>query len=226
MTVADEGEGTEIELLLPWYAAGTLNRREAQRVEAALAGDPELARRYELVREELSQTIQLNEALGAPSARAMEMLFAKIDSEPARTPSSSPSWGGRLRAFSAGLSPRTLAWSASVAAFAIVLEAAVIAGIIVNGNGVGLPGSYRAAAARLPSPAAASYALVQFQPQATAAEIGEFLASNKLSLAGGPSAGGLYRVQVSSKKLSPSELADILKKLQQNSVVGFIAPTQ
>ncbi len=225
MTVADEGEGTEIELLLPWYAAGTLSRREAQRVEAALAGDPELAKRYDLVRKELGQTIELNEALGAPSARAMQALFAKIDVEPPRAPVSA-SWGGRLRAFLAGLSPRTLAWSASVAAFAIVLEAAVIAGIMVNGNGAGLPGSYRAAAARLPGPAAASYALIRFQPQANAADIGAFLASNKLSLAGGPSAGGLYRVQVSSRKLSQSEVADMLKKLQQNGVVGFIAPAQ
>jgi anti-sigma factor RsiW len=225
MTVADEGEGTEIELLLPWYAAGTLSPREAQRVESALAGDPELAKRYDLVCKELGQTIELNEALGAPSARAMQALFAKIDAEPTRAPVSSP-WGGRLRAFLAGLSPRTLAWSASAAVLAIVLEAAVIAGIVVNGNGAGLPESYRAAAARLPSPAAASYAVVRFQPQATAAEIGDFLASNKLSVAGGPSAGGLYRVQVSSKKLSQPDLADILKKLQQNSVVGFIAPTQ
>ncbi len=55
-----------------------------QRVETALATDPELARRYELVREELAQTIHLNETLGAPSPRAMQALFAKIDAEPAR----------------------------------------------------------------------------------------------------------------------------------------------
>jgi hypothetical protein len=226
MTAADEGEATEIELLLPWYAAGTLSRREAQRVEAALAGDPELARRFELVRKELGQTIQLNEALGVPSARAMDALFAKIGSERARMPAFSSAWGGRVRDFLAGLSPRTLAWSAGVATFAIVLEAAVIAGVTLNGNGTGLPGNYRAAAAPPPGHAEASYALIRFQPQANAADIGKFLASNKLSLAGGPSAGGLYRVQISSRKLSQPEIADILKKLQGNSVVGFIAAAQ
>jgi hypothetical protein len=35
----------EIEELLPWHATGTLSRREADRVEQALAGDRELARR-------------------------------------------------------------------------------------------------------------------------------------------------------------------------------------
>ena len=56
----------EIEELLPWHAAGTLSRRDAQRVEEALARDPELARRYALVRDELGETIHLNETLGAP----------------------------------------------------------------------------------------------------------------------------------------------------------------
>jgi hypothetical protein len=79
-------EWHEIEELLPWHAAGTLSRRDADRVERALAGDRELARRYELVRQELAETTRLNETLGAPSARAMEKLFAAIDAEEARAP--------------------------------------------------------------------------------------------------------------------------------------------
>ena len=76
----------EIEELLPWYAAGTLSGREAERVEQALAGDRELAQRYELVRRELAETTRLNEALGAPSVRAMEKLFAAINAEEAHAP--------------------------------------------------------------------------------------------------------------------------------------------
>jgi len=71
-------ERQKIERLLPWHAAGTLSRRDTDRVEQALADDPELARRYDLVRQELAETIHLNERLGAPSARAMEKLFAAI----------------------------------------------------------------------------------------------------------------------------------------------------
>ena len=62
----------KIEELLPWHAAGTLSRRDADRVEQALAADPELAHRYQLVRKELTETTRLNETLGTPSARAME----------------------------------------------------------------------------------------------------------------------------------------------------------
>jgi len=79
-------ERHEIEALLPWHAAGTLSRRDADLLERALARDSELARRYDLVRQELAETIQLNEALGAPSARAMEKLFAAIDAEEAGAP--------------------------------------------------------------------------------------------------------------------------------------------
>ena len=82
----NEKERHEIEALLPWHAAGTLSRCDADRVEQALADDPELAPHYDLVRQELAETIHLNERLGAPSARAMEKLFAAIDAEEAGTP--------------------------------------------------------------------------------------------------------------------------------------------
>ncbi|MGA6979435.1 MAG: hypothetical protein WBZ23_23320 [Pseudolabrys sp.] len=125
-------ERQEIEELLPWHAAGTLSRRDAQRVEEALARDPELARRYALVREELGETINLNETLGAPLARALENLFAKIDAEPARQPTTSLNLDGRISEFLAGLSPRTLAWSATAAALAIVVQAGFLADIMLK----------------------------------------------------------------------------------------------
>ena len=37
-----EQEPSEIEMLLPWHAAGTLNARDARRVDEALARDPSL----------------------------------------------------------------------------------------------------------------------------------------------------------------------------------------
>jgi hypothetical protein len=49
-TISKEPERHEIEALLPWHAAGTLSRRDADRVQQALAGDRELTRRYDLVR--------------------------------------------------------------------------------------------------------------------------------------------------------------------------------
>ncbi len=119
-------ERDDLETLLPWHAAGTLSRRDAERVEKALAGDRELLRRFNLAREELNETIHLNETLGAPSARAMEKLFAAIDAEPVRKPKVSFDLAGRLANFVASFSPRTLALAGAVGALAIVLQAGVI----------------------------------------------------------------------------------------------------
>ena len=228
MNVAKENEPGNIELLLPWHAAGTLSQRDKQRVEAALAHDPELARRYELVREELGETIHLNETLGAPSARAMEALFAKIDAEPSRAPATSLNFGARVREFFADLSPRTLAWSASAAALAIVLQAGLIAGIVFKEQAAPTAGSYQTASMPLAAKVEGAYALIRFQPQANAADISKFMETNKLSIADGPTPGGLYRVRISPGKVSSTDLADIVKTLHDNNanVVGFIAPTQ
>ena len=122
----------DVEMLLPWHAAGTLSRRDAARVEQALANDNELAARYDLVREELGEAIRLNENLGAPSARAMEALFAKIDAEPVRKPRMSFNLTAWMTNFVAGFSPRTLAYGASAAALAIVLQAGILAGVFVK----------------------------------------------------------------------------------------------
>ena len=113
MNTKNKEAHSEIEELLPWHAAGTLSRSDARRVEEALARDPELARRYALVRDEFGETIHLNETLGAPSAHAMEKLFAKIDAEPVRKQAMSLNLGARVAEFFASFSPRTVAFPAA-----------------------------------------------------------------------------------------------------------------
>jgi hypothetical protein len=220
--MANGREPTEIELLLSWHAAGVLNERETQEVEAALSNDPELARRYEWVREELSQETSISEAFGEPSPRDVEALFARIDALPARR-AASLDLGARIVEFFAGLSPRTLAWSTAAAAFAIVLQAAVIAGILLNEKN---SDDYRTASTPTGIAGEGSDVLLRFKPQASAAEIADFLETNKLSIVGGPSAGGLYRARVSATKLAQPELMRIVKTLQDSEIVGFIAATE
>jgi hypothetical protein len=223
MTTANESGRGDIEDLLPWHAAGTLSPRDTQRVETALAADPELARRYELVREELAQTIHLNESLGAPSARAVEARFAKIDAEPARAPAISGNLGARIRDFFAALSPRTVAWSAAVAALAIVLQAGVIGVVLVNeNNGRG----YETASAPSTISGDGTYALIRFQPQVSAADITRFLDTNKFSIAAGPLAGGLFRVRIAPTRLAKTDRDRLITTVQTDQVVSFIAATQ
>jgi hypothetical protein len=211
----------DVELLLPWHAAGTLNRRDAARVEQALANDNELAARYEMVREELGEAIRLNETLGAPSARAMEQLFAKIDAEPARKPKLSFSLTTWLTDFVTGFSPRTLAYGATAAAFAIVLQAGILAGVFVKEGG----GIFDVASVKTENVDDGSFVLIRFNPQASAADITKFLEDQNASVVGGPSAGtGMFTLRVAPTKLSQGDLTAVVKKMAGNPVVGFTVP--
>ena len=67
-----------------------------------------------------------------PWHAALENLFAKIDAEPERQPAPSLNLGSRIGEFLASLSPRTLAWSATAAALAIVLQAGFLADIMLK----------------------------------------------------------------------------------------------
>jgi anti-sigma factor RsiW len=223
MTTVKQSEPSEIELLLPWYAAGTLDARESQQVEAALANDPELAARYEWVRAELAQETLVSEAAGEPSGRDVKTLFAKIDALPAPRSRSSIDFGARIAEFLAALSPRTLAWSAMAAALAIVLQAGFLAGIVLKERSAG---GYETASAPANVSGEGSYVLLRFQPQATATDVANFLETNKLSIVGGPSTGGLYRVRVAPTKLAKADLTRVVSTLQDNKVVGFIAVTE
>jgi hypothetical protein len=216
----NEPEHQGIEALLPWHAAGTLRSRDANRVEQALAGDRELARQSDLVREELLETIHLNETLRPPSARAMERVFAAIDAEEARAPRHRR-WldlGSRASEFLWSLTPRTVAWAATAVAVAIFVQAAVIAAVVVkeqgSPTGQGL--------ASLPNEG--SYAVVRFAPQATANEITNFLNARKATVVEGPLAGQLYRIRLSETKLPKEEVNKIVRQMQSESkIVDFIA---
>ncbi len=224
MNTTDEKPNvSEIETLLPWHAAGTLSRRDTQRVDDALAADPELARRYELVREELGETIHANETLGAPSARAMQKLFAAIDAEPARAQKPSFSLGAWLADFVGGFQPRTLAYAGTAAMLAIMLQAAVITGVVMKDDAAPSRGFTTASAPAAGVGAAGSFAMLQFAPGASAAEISAFLTANKLKIVDGPNAAGMFKVQVAVTALPKGALAQAVRQLQQNKVVGIIA---
>jgi len=213
-------ERQEIETLLPWHAAGTLSRRDAQRCEQALANDQDLARHYQAVREELHETIHLNESLGAPSARAMERLFAALEAEAPAPRKATFDLAGRLSEFLSGFSPRTLAWSAAAAAVAILLEAAVLTSVVIKDQA----GQSYAVASQATSDG--TLAVVRFAPQASVADISKFLDAHKAVMVDGPDMkkGGLYKIRLAVTGLPKAELIKLVQRMQTESkIVEFIA---
>jgi hypothetical protein len=220
-------EPSEIETLLPWHAAGTLNPRDARRVDEALARDPELARQYAVIREEYAETIHLNESLGAPSARAMAKLFAAIDGEPARNPSMWLNFSARVAQFFATLSPRTLAWSASLGAIALLLQAGVIGAVLVKNQTAPFQTaslSTNEPITRALGPEAPPRALVRFTPEARVADITALLDSYQASIVDGAK-GGMFRLQFGNKAMTKDEIAGLMSKLQHEKIVNLAVAT-
>jgi len=218
-------EPSEIEMLLPWHAAGTLNARDARRVEEALVRDPELARQYAVIREEYAETIDLNESLGAPSARAMQKLFAAIDEEPVRKPSLTSRISTGIAQFFASLSPRTVAWSAGAAAVALLLQAGVIGAVLMQGQTyqtASLSVNERSAGTMTRELAAAGTpprALVRFAPDAKMADINALLDNYQATVVG--AANGLFRLQFGGKSMNKDEVAGLMKKLRGEKIVSL-----
>jgi anti-sigma factor RsiW len=223
-----EQEPSEIEMLLPWHAAGTLDARDARRVDEALARDPELARHYAVIREEYAETIHLNESLGAPSTRAMQKLFAAIDEEPARNPPASLNLSARPSEFFARLSPRTLAWSASLGALVLLVQAGLIGVVLLKNQ----TASFQTASINTNEPVTRSLrpeapprALVRFVPDARVADIAALLDSYQASIVGGAN-GGMFSLQFGNKAMTKDEVASLMSKLQREKIISLAVAAQ
>lgn len=232
--VEHEAEG--VEALLPWHAAGTLSARDARRVEDALARDPALARQFAAIREELAETIHLNESLGAPSVRAMDKLFAAIDAEPARRASVAQgltaNWTTRLSTFMGALSPRALAFSASAAAVLLLAQAGVIGTVLFKqqagptfqtASAPATPVSAKPESAKLASASKAAASvelLVSFKPDARAADIAAFLAAYNAAIVDGPKA-GMFRLRLGPSMTVKSSPDQLIARIEREAVIAL-----
>ena len=223
-----EQEPSEIEMLLPFHAAGTLNARDTRRVDEALARDPDLARQYAVIREEYAETIALNETLGAPSVRAMQKLFAAIEADPSREAQPKISLSARISGFFASLSPRTLAWSASLGAVALVLQAGVIGAVLLKSQ----TATYQTASLSTNEPITRELgvaqtpprALVRFAPDAKMSDISALLDGYQASIIDGAK-GGMFRLQFGTRAMTKDEVARLMSKLQSEKIVSLAVAT-
>lgn len=219
-----EEERNEISLLLPWYAAGTLSAGETRRVTAAIASDPELARRLDDIRDEAAETLLANESIAAPSRRVADKLFADIDADIARNPRAYQPKFSLSNWFSEkveAMRPRTLAFAGAAAALIIAVQAGFIASNVAErsaGTDMNL------ATASDPFAAPGPQLLVNFQPTATVGDIEGLLKQAGGSIVNGPE-GGLYRVKIGPSNLDQAGVDRIIELLRDKpEIVRFVAP--
>ena len=201
----------EAKLLLPWRATETLAPEEIQMVEAALVQEPDLWNDLAGAIKERNAVVEANEAAGVPSSRALEALFAKIETQ-AR--SKSENIAAKLLRAVWPQSSRALAWSASAAILICVLQAGALAYLLA---GKAPASGYSLASAGSETDMVA----VKFAPSADIAAVTSFLDRYRGSIVGGPRH-DMYRVQVPG-----GEAHESAKRMAgERGIVEFAAPVQ
>lgn len=242
----------EMEALLPWHATGALDRGVISRIDELLGRDTKLAAAHREIRDEMAETVLANEELGAPSPQTMDRLFAAIDAEPARSPSQASGFAATMTAFFASLTPRTLMYSASVAALAFIVQGGVIGSLMLSS-----PVSDRSAitipvTASVPAAPAASASgmgsvsssgsvtrslggdlqtdngvrmQIRFAEDARISDIAQFLSANAASVVAGPKA-GTFTVRFGNTAMSKDDIVTLVKSLERERIVSAISIAQ
>ncbi len=224
-TTLEKGRG-EIEDLLPWYANGRLSAAERTRVEAAVAADPELARRLDLVIEEMAEAIAVAEALPAPTGRALDRLMAAIDAEPVRARPFAAAKAGlidRLGGLVASLTPRRLAYASLAAAALVFVQAAVLTGLVGErvGGGAGPYGT----ASQEQTTATGPSLLVAFVPGVRLDDVAGLLKRAGVQVAEGPKANGFFRLRLAAPGDAARLAAAAAALKAETGLVAFVQAT-
>ena len=217
MTTNPNEQRDAVEALLPWYATGTLDEPNRRQVEEALLRWPELRASLRLVEEDLSETVAVNEGLGAPSPRAWTRISAAMEADPRRCPASVRFASlARLLGLGAEAQPTRIAWIAAAAALVIVVEGAAIVALAPSRSDT----TYRTATEK---PKEGTDVLIAFAPDARISDISAFLEERHASIDEGPR-GGMYRVGFGDRRLSKEETEALIKNLRASPLVRLALP--
>jgi hypothetical protein len=222
--IATDPKRVELEELLPFYANGRISAADKARVEKALATDLELAQRLEIIREDMAETILLNESLGGPSPRVLDRLMAGIDAEPHQQALLARARGGLLGWLGGWLAaqpPRRLAYASAAALVLIAIQGVALTSYVLRG---GARGGFETASAP-GAQASDRYVLLSFAPDARAGDIAGFFKRYDASVVDGPRANGFFKVRIGGASLTPAQVDAIAARMKaEAAIVSFVAP--
>jgi hypothetical protein len=219
--IATDPKRAELELLLPFYANGRISAADKARIEAALAADPELALRLDIVRDDMAETTLLNESLGAPSPRALDRLMAGVEADPRRLGLLATAKGGFMNwlgSLIASQPPRRLAYAGAVACALIAIQGVALTSFVLREST-----GFETASA--PSQSSERYVLLSFASDARAGDIASFFKRFDASVVDGPRANGYFKVRVGDASLTQVQVDAIAARMKaEAAIVRFVAP--
>jgi anti-sigma factor RsiW len=200
----------DVDELLPWYANGTLASDEREAVERHLDQCTRCQNELTLLREVASTAREAVAAVPAVPDRLSET-FARIDQWER---SKAPSLSSRIAAFfDTLLHPPSVRW-ALAAQFVVILA---LGGVMLLRPG----SSYTTLSGGSTGTAAGARLTVTFQPAATADAIRAALRAVDANVVSGPSAAGVYVVEVPTTNAAAVDTAiDTLRA--NSSVINFV----
>ena len=220
---ADRDEFDAIEELLPWYATGALSANEKSRVEKALAREPRLQASLAAIREDLEETIALNQDLPTPRPAVLGRIMAAVEGEPrrrsvlARLSGLVDQLAGRLGR-TAFASPRAFAFGVFVAALVVIGQGAAIVSLLPHAGG-----TYSTASQENFTSNEGAFLLVGFAPEATAKQIADLLLQKKAVIVDGPRS-GLFRIRIGDKTMSKDQRDAALAAWRGETIVKLALP--
>ena len=218
----NEFDTAHIEQLLPWYVTGKLDAGERADVENALKRFPELRAQLDLIRAEMADTVKLNEAMAMPRADATERFMGLVQKDMQRSAPARPApFKGLLEWLASQLAgpPR---WAVAAAVLAIVVQAALIGGLVVERQGSGF---HTAGGGETLSEG--TLVLARFSDGVTLAVLTERLAALDIAIVDGPKAGGLFTLRIGEDDMPVSERDRKIAALKANAdFVVFVGPVQ
>ncbi len=222
----DEELHREIDLLLPWYANGTLGQGEARKVDRHLALCASCRRELESLKHVRSAVILSSEEVPAPSAGGLERVLARIEAEERATRVERAAWWEGLwdRVRSVVLPPPLPAWRLVPVLAVLVIAVQSAALIALVGRGTLAPEPYQTLSGPSDGLTAPKPRLViVFHEGASESAVREILLRLDGNIVRGPTPQGAYTVEIERPLESPDELDRIVDELRaKTDLVRFV----
>ena len=217
-----DGADDDIELLLPWYAKGTLDPANRARVEAHLKRRPNLAVQLATIEEDLNTTVVANQAITHSNVQSWYRLAKKVEAEMPLQKQTRRTLSGTWQLIEdtlRSLAPGQLGWAAVTAAVVIVLQAGLIGNLLLQQPERGA--TYQTASGEHET--SGTFVLVKFQDAASLNDISKFLSDNSFQIVSGPYSGNLYRLRLSPDVWNKDKADGLMRKLRARSDIITMA---
>lgn len=221
-TAGHEFDAAYIGQLLPWYVTGKLDASERADVENALKRFPELRAQLDLIQAEMADTVKLNEAMAMPRADATERFMELVQEDVQRSAPAKPQPFKVLLEWLALQLAGPPRWAVAAGVLAIVVQAALIGGLVVERQGDGF---HTAGGGETRSEG--TLVLARFSDGVTLAVLTERLAAQGITIVDGPKAGGMFTLRIGPDDMSVAERVKSIADLKANTgFVIFVGPVQ